>query len=106
MQLALTMNELKMITRVLEKCLAQSQGPAFEHKRQIAGRLLDKMIDRDFALSADELEDLSDILAICKVEIKERIMAEPDPVAKVTLQNQQTILEYAADKVTEACMML
>ncbi len=105
MQLLLTLEERKIITRALEKCLAQAQGPEFQRKRDIANRLLDKVLEPDLRLDADELEDLSDILSSCKVEMKNRINAEIDPAAKNTLIEQRKTLDHAADKVTEACMM-
>lgn len=105
MQLLLTLEERKIITRALEKCLAQAQGAELARKREIANRLLDKVLELDLRLDADELEDLSDILSSCKVEIKNRIATEMDPVARDALLDQRRILEHAADKVTEACMM-
>ena len=105
MQLLLTLEERKIITRALEKCLAQAQGAELARKREIANRLLDKVLELDLRLDADELEDLSDILSSCKVEIKNRIATEMDPVVRDGLLDQRKILEHAADKVTEACMM-
>ena len=105
MQLLLTLEERKIITRALEKCLAQAQGAELARKREIANRLLDKVLELDLRLDADELEDLSDILSSCKVEIKNRIATEMHPVARDALLDQRRILEHAADKVTEACMM-
>ena len=105
MQLLLTLEERKVITRALEKCLAQAQGSEVVRKRNIANRLLDKILEPDLRLDADELEDLSDILSACKVEIKNRILAEMDPTAKNSLLEQRKTLDHAADKVTEACMM-
>ncbi len=105
MQLLLSLEERKIITRALEKCLAQAQGAEMARKRDIANRLLDKVLEPDLRLDADELEDLSDILSSCKVEIKKRVEAEIDPTAKNALIEQRKTLEHAADKVTEACMM-
>jgi hypothetical protein len=105
MQLLLNLEERKIITSALEKCLAQSRGDEFARKREIANRLLDRILEHELHLSADELDDLSDMLAACKVEIKNRIAAEIDPTAKAALLEQRKTLEHAADKVTEACMM-
>ena len=105
MQLLLTLEERKIITRALEKCLAQAQGAHLARKRDAANRLLDRVLEPDLRFDADELEDLSDILSSCKVEMKNRIAAELDPIAKNALLEQRKTLDYAADKVTEACMM-
>ena len=105
MQLLLTLEERKIITRALEKCLAQAQGAEIARKRETANRLLDRVLEPTLRFDADELEELSDILSSCKVEIKKRIEAEIDPAAKNTLIEQRKTLEHAADKVTEACMM-
>lgn len=105
MQLLLTLDERKIITRALEKCLAQAQSAHIAERRDVANRLLDRILEPDLRLSADELEDLSTILYSCKVELKSRIAAEIDPQAKNTLVEQCKTLEHAADKVTEACMM-
>jgi len=105
MQLLLTLEERKVITRALEKCLAQARGSEFEQKRQTANRLLDRVLEPTLRFDADELEDLSDILSSCKVEIKSRIEVEMDPAAKNVLIEQRKTIEHAADKVTEACMM-
>jgi hypothetical protein len=105
MQLLLSLDERKIITRALEKCIAQAQGEQFASKREVARRLEDKILEPDLRLSADELDDLSDILAGCKVEMKNRIAAEDDPSAKAVLLIQRETLEHAADKITEACMM-
>lgn len=105
MQLLLTLEERKIITRALEKCLAQAQSAQVAERRDIANRLLDRILEPDLRLSADELDDLSAILYSCKVELKNRIAAEIDPLAKEKLLAQRNTLEHAADKVTEACMM-
>jgi D-serine dehydratase len=105
MQLLLTLEERKVITRALEKCLAQAQGTAVARKREIANRLLDRVLDPILRFDADELEDLSASLSSCKVELKNRIAAELDAAAKNLLIEQRKLLEHAADKVTEACMM-
>ena len=57
MQLLLTLDELKIVTRVLEKCLAHAQGDEFVQKRSVANHLLDKVLERNLCLSSDELED-------------------------------------------------
>jgi hypothetical protein len=105
MQLLLNLEERKVVTRALEKCLAQARSEELSGKRGIANRLLDRILEHDLRLDADELEDLSDILTSCKVEIKRRIADTPDPTVKADLVQQQKTLEHAADKVTEACMM-
>ncbi len=105
MQLLLTLEERKIITRALEKCLALAQRPELAGKKEIANRLLDKILEPDLRLDADELEELSDILSSCRVEIKSRIAAEADPIARANLAEQRKTLDHAADKVTEACMM-
>ena len=105
MQLLLNLEECKVVTRALEKCLAQARGDEFAKKRVIANRLLDRMLEHDLRLGADELEDLSYLLASCRIELKKRIAEEIDPNTKLALQEQQKTLEHAADKVTEACMM-
>jgi hypothetical protein len=105
MQLLLSLDERKIVTRALEKCLAHARGEEFARKREVANRLLDKVLEPDLRLSADELDELSEILSSCKVEIKNRIGAELDPQAKASLQQQRKTLEHASDKVTEACMM-
>lgn len=63
------------------------------------------MIERDMRLGADELENLSAILASCQMEIKSRIASETNTAAKEALRQQQTTLDHAADKITEACAM-
>ena len=103
MQLLLSLDERKIITRALEKCLAQAH--ADEPARNRLNRLLDRILEHELHLSADELEDLSDLLTGCKREIKARIANEIDPQARVALLAQQQTLEHAADKITEACMM-
>lgn len=103
MQLLLSLDERKMVTRALEKCLVQAQGNDVARNR--ANRLLDRILEHELHLSADELEDLSDLLAVCKREIKSRIAAEMDLRTRAILQEQQKILEHAADKIAEACMM-
>ena len=105
MQLLLTLEERKIITRALEKCLAQAQSAHVAEQRDIANRLLDSILEPDLRLSADELEDLSTILYSCGAELKNRIANEIDPLAKAKLVEQRNTLEHAADKVTEACMM-
>jgi hypothetical protein len=105
MQLLLTLDERKVVTRALEKCLAQAQGDEFVRRRAAAGELLNHLIDNDMRFSTDELDDLSDILRACRREMESRIAAETDPHAKAALCEQQNILEHAADKVTEACAM-
>jgi hypothetical protein len=105
MQLLLTLDERKIVIRALEKCLGQAQGNELAPKRELANRLLDRVLEPSLHLSADELDDLSDLLATCKLEIKNRIAAENDPTAKAALLEQRRTLEHAADKVTEACMM-
>jgi hypothetical protein len=105
MQLLPSLDERKIVTRALEKCLAHAQGEEFAKKRQMANCLLDKILEPDLRLSADELDDLSEILSSCKIEIKHRIAAEIEPGAKAALQEQRKTLEHAADKVTEVCMM-
>lgn len=103
MQLLLTIEELRMVARVLEKCLAQSQ--AAPRQREIANRLLGKVIERDLRLSADELEDLAGLLSTCRLDLKARIASEMDPSMKAALIEQRNVLEHASDKVTEACAM-
>ncbi len=105
MQLLLTLDELKIVTRVLEKCLAHAQGDEFVQKRSVANHLLDKVLERNLCLSSDELEDLSDMLRACRTELKTRIAAETDEQARAALREQQKTLEHATDKVTEACAM-
>jgi len=105
MQLRLTLDELKIITRALEKCLAHSQGETSQQKHETANRLLDKVIAHDLKFGSDELEDLSDMLSGCRFEMKRRISAEQDERTKAMLRDQQLILEHAADKITEVCAM-
>ncbi len=105
MQLLLTLDELRIVARALEKCLAHSHDDSSSGKRETANRLLDKVINHDMRLSVDELEDLAEILRTCKTEMKSRIAAEHDQNARDLLQKQQTDLEHAADKVIEACAM-
>ncbi len=105
MQLLLNLDERKIVTRALEKCLSQAQGDSFKQKREMANRLLDRILEPHLQLSADELEDLSAILASCRIEVRRRISAEENPEAKTILEQQQKILDHASDKVTEACMM-
>jgi hypothetical protein len=105
MQLLLNLEERKVVTRALEKCLAHARGEECSRQRETANRLLDRILENDLRLSTDELEDLSDLLSACKMELKKRISVAFDPKAKTALQDQQKTLEHAADKVTEACMM-
>ena len=105
MQLRLTLEERKLITRAIEKCLAQAQGTDFVQKRDTANRLLDRVLEPVLQFSADELDDLSEILSSCRVELKNRIRCEMNPAIKNILVEQQKMIEHAADKVTEACMM-
>ena len=105
MQLLLTVEELRIVARVLEKCLAQAQAEGIDQKREAVNRMLDRVIEHDLRFSADELDDLAAMLAGCRIEMRSRIAAEKDDVAKASLREQQKVLEHAADKVTEACAM-
>ncbi|HXV17185.1 MAG TPA: hypothetical protein VD758_10425 [Gemmatimonadaceae bacterium] len=105
MQLLLTLDELRIVARALEKCLAHAHDDSSSGKRETANRLLDKVINHDLRLSADELEDLSAILSHCKIEMKGRIEQEQDEASRELLRKQQHDLEHAADKITEACAM-
>jgi hypothetical protein len=56
MQFLLTLEERKIVTPALEKYLVQVQADDARHR---ANRLLDRILEHDLHLSADELEDLS-----------------------------------------------
>lgn len=105
MQLLLSLEERKVVTRALEKCLAQARSDGSSGKFKTADQLLERILEHDLRLGVDELEDLSEILAACRVEIKKRIAETVDITSRAELEQQQRTLEHAADKVTEACMM-
>ncbi len=114
MQLFLTIDELKLLVDIVEHCDRElreqinnqpEQSGALNRKRECCARLLDRIVARDFGFGFDELEDMVEMLTVCRGTFRAEIANMTQPDVRATLQRRQQILEHMLDKVTEACAM-
>jgi len=98
MQLHLENNELNLLANILlQRSSAAPQGP-FEG-------LLEMVMARDLRFDSDQLEQLAQLLAAEKRNLKDEISRELDGVRKGKLQSRLALLERAQERVDEACVM-
>jgi len=117
MQLFLDTDQLDFIANILLEREARMsttpenaalQRPASPQKLSDYEELLDKILARNMEFDSDELEQLADILAAEKRDLKENIsqLQEPNAAKKALLQHKLTRLERVLEKVDEVCAML
>ncbi len=112
MQLQLTPGELQLTIDLLETrdCDLRGQIERADRKELSVGlhneehfltELENKLIARDFQLSADELDFLASELRECQKSLDARLAASADSDLLIS----RTLLQHVHDKVTEACAM-
>jgi hypothetical protein len=114
MQLYLTVEELKLLTQILqgEDRRSHSETPASQQVtsdaclRDRLRVLLRRTVSRNLQLGFDELEDLADSLRWHKRKLTTEISRSEDPKSKCDLEPKLVVLEHFLEKVTEACAMV
>lgn len=94
MQFHLEPDERKLFAEVL---LEQEVGKYNE--------LLNKILDRDWRVDCDELDQAAVLLAAKKHSLNEEIARQPNGPTKSELQLQLALLEKVLERVNEACVM-
>jgi len=117
MQLYITLEELELLTEVLqdEDRMSRSAAPSSQQatsdaglrdRLQIGGAFLRRNLSRNLQLGVDEMEDLADSLRWQKKKLTTEICQSEDPKAKLDLKGKLVILEHLLEKVAEACAMV
>lgn len=116
MQLRLTIDELLLLDDILQESVKEFRGRAsqasspdaqrrFALDQAIVEGLLAKVGVRDLAFSADEFDELADLLAVWDKRTAERMSECENSAAKLLLERRMSGLRGLRDKVTEACAM-
>jgi len=95
MQLHLETDELNLLANIL---LQKSGTGAYED-------LLEMVMARDLRFDSDELEQVADLLAAEKQDLKGQISRETEGLRKGKLQSTLELLERVQERVNEACVM-
>lgn len=96
MQLQFTREEQALLVEVL-------QDPSLAKIRKDArDNLLNRLLEHDLAFRYDELEDLSDFLAVVSRRLHDQYLRTEDPVTR----RRQTSVQRVLDKVIEAEAMV
>lgn len=114
MQLFLTTDELKLLVDIVEHCDRELRERIDSHpeqvnelnqKRDCCAKLLDRIVARDFAFGYDELEDMVEMLTVCRATFRAEIANLRRSELCGVLEKRQQLLDHMLDKVTEACAM-
>lgn len=101
MQVVFTIDEFRTLVHVLR----EHEHEAEQGQDQGAiSRILQKLLARDFAFAADELEALEDLLVKESERLKGAQIHSNEP-EKETFLRHRRVLEQLLDKVVEACAM-
>jgi hypothetical protein len=95
MQLHLEADELNLLANLL--MLRSSPQNA---------KLLEMVLARDLRFDSDELEQVADLLAGEKLNLKDAVAREADGPRKGKLQTTLALLERVQELVNEACVMI
>ena len=115
MQLFLETDQLDFIANILlerearlSAAAEKQSSPASRCGQNVAlyEELLDKVLARNMEFDSDELEQLADILAGEKRELKASIGLEVAAGKKAVLQAKLGRLERVLEKIDEVCAML
>jgi len=99
MQLHLETDELNLLANILlQRSSASPHGPYED--------LLEMVLAHDLRFDSDELEQVADLLAAEKRNLKDEIAREADGVSKGKLQTTLALLERVQERVNEACVMI
>lgn len=114
MQLFFTIDELKLLVDIIEHCDREVRDQISNHperadtlskRRECCARLLDRIVMRDFRFGFDELEDMVEMLTVCRATFRSELAKTDAAEIKARLQERNQVLEHMLDKVTEACAM-
>lgn len=100
MQLHFTREELKLLAEILAQ-----QASMHTNLSATSSDLLDRVIEHDFRLAFDELENLQDILLAYERLLQDKLDSAPAG-EKSALNQTMRLFEQVKDKVTEACAMV
>jgi hypothetical protein len=116
MQLHLETDELNLLANVLMERISTLSTQAAsggliqsDAKSQLDTRqyndLLDRVLAHDLRLDGDELEQVANILAAQKHDLKDLVVREPNAALKGELQRKLALLERVLERFNEACVM-
>jgi len=113
MQLHLETDELNLLANILMEQIGRASSQADASGNGQSQRLdphffdslLDKILARDMRLDSDELEQLSDLLNEQRRRLSEQIARAQNATLQAQLQQKLGLLDRAAERVTEACVM-
>lgn len=116
MQLRFTLEEITLLTTLLEDCERQLRFSAANEggdqalatrrrKHACVEGLLDSISNAHPAFDADQLDDLVEALRGCKQQQALQLASTNDAASRNMLEERLSTLEQILDKVTEACAM-
>ncbi len=103
MQLVFTVEEFRVLIHVLRECdtLVKDRPKLLRS----SALLLDRLLAREFSLSADELEDLNFILHLADDKLTRTMAKTPERLNIEEARRDAVLLGRLIERVTEACAM-